>query len=107
MIKYYLLFTLCLCRITQYIITSAANNLNKAPTLQESKTKDTVPETIAYARRTYKGNHPDVKMFEPEKYAIVLFNFNACALTTHSNGPVKRFLNNISHALMGNRYSGS
>ncbi|OSS51893.1 hypothetical protein B5807_03614 [Epicoccum nigrum] len=69
---------------------SAANNLDKAQTVQESETKDTVTETIAYARRTYQGNNPDVKTLQPE-----------------NNGPVKRFLNNISHALMSNRYSGS
>lgn len=38
-----------------------------SPAQETSKEQDTVAETIAYARRTYKGNHPDVKTFEPEK----------------------------------------
>jgi hypothetical protein len=86
---------------------SAANDLDKAPTLQESEKKDTVTETIEYARRTYKGNHPDAKAFEPGKYVFVLFHLHVCVLTAHSNGPVKRFLNNISHSLTSNRYGGS
>lgn len=47
---------------------SSTQDPTKVPTARESE-KDTVAETIAYARRTYKGNHPDVKTFEPEKYA--------------------------------------
>ena len=86
---------------------SAAKNSEQAPTLQENETKNTVTETIAYARRTYKGNHPDVKTLEPEKYVLVLFHLHVRVLTAHSNGPVKRFLNNISHSLTSNRYGGS
>ncbi|KAF9693863.1 hypothetical protein EKO04_008422 [Ascochyta lentis] len=62
----------------------------KVPTAQETaKEKDTVAETIAYARRTYKGNQKDLKV-EPE-----------------NNGFVKKLLNNVSHALQSNRYGGS
>jgi hypothetical protein len=47
---------------------SSAQDPTKASFAQEAeKEQDTVAETIAYARRTYKGNHPDVKTFEPEK----------------------------------------
>ncbi|KAL1597426.1 hypothetical protein SLS59_007456 [Nothophoma quercina] len=53
------------------------------------KENDTVAETIAYARRTYKGGQKGVKA-EPE-----------------NNGFVKKLLNNVSHALMSNRYGGS
>jgi hypothetical protein len=55
---------------------SAANNLDKAQTVQESETKDTVTETIAYARRTYQGNNPDVKTLQPEKYVFVLIHLH-------------------------------
>lgn len=48
---------------------SSSQDPTKVATVQESeKERDTVKETIEYARRTYKGNHPDVKTFEPEKY---------------------------------------
>lgn len=48
---------------------SSAQDPTKPSTAQETeKEQDTVAETIAYARRTYKGNHPDAKTFEPEKY---------------------------------------
>ncbi|KAJ4994190.1 hypothetical protein SVAN01_00019 [Stagonosporopsis vannaccii] len=57
---------------------SSTQDPTKAPTVVETeKQKDTLAETIAYARRTYKGNHPDVKTFEPE-----------------NNGRIKRFFNN-------------
>jgi hypothetical protein len=47
---------------------SSVQDPTKASFAQEAeKEQDTVAETIAYARRTYKGNHPDVKTFEPEK----------------------------------------
>ncbi|KZM22030.1 uncharacterized protein EKO05_0007285 [Ascochyta rabiei] len=62
----------------------------KAPTTQEiAAEKDTVAETIAYARRAYRGNQKDVKV-EPE-----------------NNGFVKKLLNNVSHALQSNRYGGA
>lgn len=48
---------------------SSTQDTTKTSTVQPSE-KDTVAETIAYARRTYKGNHPDVKTWEPEKYAV-------------------------------------
>lgn len=58
---------------------SSAQDPTKAPTVQETeKEHDTVAETIAYARRTYKGNHPDVKTFEPEKYVIGVFDDRGC-----------------------------
>ncbi|KAF3033780.1 hypothetical protein E8E11_002328 [Didymella keratinophila] len=70
---------------------SSAQDPTKASTAQETeKDQGTVAETIAYARRTYKGNHPDAKTFEPE-----------------NNGGIKRFLNNITHSLTANRYGGS
>lgn len=52
---------------------SPPNNLDKAPTLQESDTKDTAAETIAYARRTYRGSDPNAKTSEAEKYVSMLF----------------------------------
>ncbi|KAJ8116825.1 hypothetical protein OPT61_g1830 [Boeremia exigua] len=46
---------------------SSSQDPTKTPTVTETiNEKDTVAETIAYARRTYKGNHPDAKTFEPE-----------------------------------------
>lgn len=52
---------------------SSAHDPTKVPTVAETeKQKDSLAETIAYARRTYKGNHPDVKTFEPEKYGLAL-----------------------------------
>jgi hypothetical protein len=86
---------------------SSAQDPTKAPTVQETETEqDTVAETIAYARRTYKGNHPHTKTLEPEKCVSVSF----CAhdlLTLRSNGGIKKFLNNITHTLTANRYGGS
>ncbi|KAF3044791.1 hypothetical protein E8E12_010653 [Didymella heteroderae] len=68
---------------------SSAQDPTKASTAQETeKEQNTVAETIAYARRTYKGNHPDAKTFEPE-----------------NNGGIKKFLNNITHTLTANRYA--
>lgn len=48
---------------------SSTQDTTKTTPAQQGE-KDTVAETIEYARRTYKGNHPDVKTFEPEKYVV-------------------------------------
>ncbi len=47
---------------------SSSQDPTKVPaTAEAEKQTDSVAETIAYARRTYKGHHPDVQTFEPEK----------------------------------------
>jgi hypothetical protein len=63
------------------------------------KENDTVAETIAYARRTYKGSQNDVK---PDNTTQRLF-----ANKSHSNGLAKRLLNNLSTMFQSNRYGGS
>ncbi|KAJ4378288.1 hypothetical protein N0V86_005988 [Didymella sp. IMI 355093] len=86
---------------------SSAQDPTKASTVQETeKEQDTVAETIAYARRTYKGYHPDTKTFEPEKSVNISFCVHDL-LMLHSNGGIKKFLNNITHTLTANRYGGS
>lgn len=85
---------------------SSAQDPAKSPTTHEtSQKKDSVAETIAYARQTYKGNQKGIET-EPEKYFLAHV-FTVANTDDQSNGFVKRFLNNVSHALQSNRYGGS
>lgn len=57
--------------------SSQAPTKAPAPAVAEGeKQNDTVTDAIAYARRTYKGSHPDVKTFEPEKYGIKFYRLH-------------------------------
>jgi hypothetical protein len=86
---------------------SSTQDPTKAPTTKEvEKENDTVAETIAYARRTYKGGQKEVKV-EPEKYVPPTSDLEPDCSRAHSNGRVKKLLNNVSIALMSNRYGGS
>lgn len=48
---------------------SSNQNVTKAATAHETeKDQDTIAQTIAYARQTYKGNQKDTVKVELEKY---------------------------------------